>query len=326
MNPIQKMHRFTTVMLLGTGSILLAAGLMVFLIDPANRFGNNRFGVYYWAEREFKEAAVHRYPHDAVFLANSKLSAVNPERLPEFTWMNFAIGGGSLEDLVGYADTYVHNQQVCVLGLDFWMFHEHFPPPSPLYRPPPFKKWAGQYLFGSHSLAMIWRTLTASASHRSPTILPEGYVNPEIFQEQASRVDGDRTEHWRGWFQHFFLENYVYSTRRMAMLRNLRDEMERRQVALVVFLHPQHEQVLDWLRDPAIATDLARFNQDIRAIFPDVIDLTDGKFSDPARYYSGDFLHYHPSTAVEMFEEAILPAARESLEGPSALQQTKAGQ
>ena len=55
-------------------TLILGIGLMNYIIDPYNKFGNNRLGVYISAEREFKATKMrtHAQNYDVILLGHSK--------------------------------------------------------------------------------------------------------------------------------------------------------------------------------------------------------------------------------------------------------------
>ena len=91
-------------LVLGT-SFAVAGGLALlnYVVDPYNRFGHNRLGVYISAERESKSMQVRHYSHNALLLGNSRMAMVPADRLNGFHFFNGAFGGGTAEEAYYFA-------------------------------------------------------------------------------------------------------------------------------------------------------------------------------------------------------------------------------
>ena len=74
-------RRFTLVMLAMSAVSVFGAALMNCFIDPFDRLGRNRLGVYVMAEREVKASEVTRFPHNALFVGNSRMQAIQASQL-----------------------------------------------------------------------------------------------------------------------------------------------------------------------------------------------------------------------------------------------------
>jgi len=310
------MKRYFYSTLLGLLAANLGVALLVFAIDPANRFGNNRLGVYHWAEREFKESALARANPDAIFLANSKLSTLDPKSLGGYDWFNLAIGGAAIEDIVGYARLHADELKVCVIAVDFWMFRDETPLTRKVYHPPSIWKWLGDYLWSTTSLRLSFEAMIAAMKGEPKAVLPEGYINPVYFAHLVEHRGKTNPAAWYDWFEQNLIEGYLFSQDKMKLLRELTDELESKGVTTIVYLHPQHEAILEWLREPRIAEEYFEFRKAMQEQFPDAVDLTESVYSPAENYYTKDIIHYKPEISRRIFQTEILPLLDESNENP----------
>ena len=118
------------------GALAGGLGLLNYCVDPYNRFGHNRLGVYISAERESKSIAVRRYPHNALLLGNSRMAMIPVAQLNGFRFFNGALGGATAEESYYFAYHYATRQDLVELGVDLGAGDPHtfkvdiFKPPS----------------------------------------------------------------------------------------------------------------------------------------------------------------------------------------------------
>jgi len=309
---MSEMQRYSRILLWITVPVLGFVTLVNYFIDPFGRFDNNRLGIYTASEREQRQATARRWPHDAVFLSNSKLSMQNPAELDDFQWYNMAVSGARVEELTGMMRQYVRDQKAVVLGLDFWMFNESYQPVIKEFRPTSWRSIMERYLVNGTCFIKSVQTVMKWWRGEPPISLPGGYSNRELI----NRIERENPERDYGaikdWFSRSMAANFVYSEQRIQLLRAIKVEMAQRNVRLKVFLHPENRELQEFVRTPENAGHYLRFQQEIRGIFPDLIDLTE---SDYAKYEENFFLkdpiHYTPETSTRFFNEAIIPKLKE---------------
>ena len=74
---------------------VLGLSLMNYLVDPFDRFGNNRLGVYVTAEREVKADWVRKFPHNALYIGNSRMQVIQASTLDGFRFFNGAFAAAN---------------------------------------------------------------------------------------------------------------------------------------------------------------------------------------------------------------------------------------
>src|SRR2546429_9163556 len=111
-------RRFVLLSLGLAGGLCGAIGLLNYVVDPYNRFGNNRLGVYISAERESKSTEVQRYPHNALLLGNSRMAMIPVAGASGFRFFNAAFAGATAEELYYFIIHYAKKEELVVLGTE----------------------------------------------------------------------------------------------------------------------------------------------------------------------------------------------------------------
>ncbi len=304
------MQRYVILYLTLVCTLLLLAGAVNILVDPFGIFDLNQRGIYTASEREQRQGAAPKRSFDAVVLANSKLSMQDPGRLEGFDWFNLSASGARVEELTGLLDVYVHDQELAVLGIDFWMFDEAGTPVLGSFRPQSARRILERYVFNGTTLWRSFETLHGWWTNEPPLSLPGGFSNKEL----AARIEREAPQrNFQPSFEQFrqtFARGFVLSEARLAALRTIRDTMESRGVELVVFLHPQNRLMRDLMDAPEFREAAARFEQEIRAIFPDLIDLTDSVYSEDQAFFLTDPIHYTPQVSTDFLNREVIPRSR----------------
>ncbi len=111
-------RRFTLLMLAMTLIFVGAVALLNWRVDPYERFGNNHLGIYVTADREVKAAEVTRYPHNALYVGNSRMHVIQASQLKGFQFFNGGFAAATLEEMYWYIHRYAHGLELVVIGID----------------------------------------------------------------------------------------------------------------------------------------------------------------------------------------------------------------
>ncbi len=296
-----------------TACVLLGGVAAVNLwIDPYYRFGTNWIGVYISAEREYKATAATHYPHDALIVGNSKPSIIDPAQIREYRFLNAGFAGAKPEEILAFLERYAHGQRLVVLGLDYGMFNEGAEP----LRPDPFERpfWPDlcRYLLNAKSFQYSVEAVTRRLIGKEPTILTTGQSNPKPYLDLEVGLTEEHYEPALKLLRDQTFQNFRYSEARIAVLREIRDLLKARGIPVVAFVNPENDAVLDLIRGMPAGAEFARWKADMRAIFPDLVDLTEvSALSEHENYFLHDPYHYLPVTGIRIMEDHILPVARQ---------------
>jgi len=273
------------------------------VVDPFGVTGWNRLGVFEVREREYKSQAVGHTPHDAILISHSRLSAQDPREVDGYTFFNMAVGGGRLEELAGMLEPALDDQEVVVLGLDFWMFNaRYWPELKGGWKPITIRRLFTRYLLSWDYFLSAWSTIRASMEGRDPVIRPPGFLDAEFWRKEGE-TDPDRKEMA---LQSVVL-NYEYGDFRMKHLRTMKVMLEEKGIPLVVFLHPESPILREHLASPELAGAYQTWRAEVETLFPDLIDLTDSKYAKAENYYRYDPIHYRPEVSTAFLNEVVVP-------------------
>jgi len=115
MNPAARRHVLLSLTL--AGALAGGIGLLNYCVDPYNRFGNNRLGVFISAERESKAVEVRRFPHNALLVGDSRMAMVPVSRLQDFRFFNGAFGGATSEEVYYFLNHFAIQDELVVVGI-----------------------------------------------------------------------------------------------------------------------------------------------------------------------------------------------------------------
>ena len=79
-------------------SLLFSVATINYMIDPYNRMGNNRIGLFHSLDRDIKNQIVF-FNHDAILIGSSKTGRINPDELHFFTFYNASFDAATPEEI-----------------------------------------------------------------------------------------------------------------------------------------------------------------------------------------------------------------------------------
>lgn len=299
---------YARALFLTAGAVLGTAMAVNAWIDPFDQLGSNTIGVYADMEREAKSARLSRGHYQGLILGSSKPTYIDPLALDQPGFFNGAFALAMPEELLAFAETFVQPGQSVVLGLDLYMFNENaFPLQQPTFaaEPPTFE--LVKYLMSGSVLIYSLRDYLQHLRGAPPRLAPLGNLTAvrrlERHHAMTERVDGPVL----GMLSTVHFRDFRYSEARLDMLRELKDLLEERGAPLVVFINPLSRSVLDHLAKLPAAPMLDRLRHDLREIFPDLVDLSESRWSDPENFLRFDPLHYLPEVGAAFLNAEVLP-------------------
>lgn len=293
---------------LASSTLFVLAFCLIFnaAIDPFGRLGFNRLGIFVSSEREAKAAMIHTVPHDTLLLGSSKVAYIDPNTISDHTVFNAAFPSALPEEIRDFLKFHAATEPTVIIGLDFYMFNERAHPMRPTIFKPSFPIMANaEYLLSLPVLKSSIKTVWDSAiRHEQPFISPAGNRNaapmlarndtmakPDFAPVISTLLDTD-------------YRDVAYSTARLEILRQIKALAEERGSRLIVFLNPQSTDLTRALA-PHTRAMVERYRADMRAVFPDVRDFTDSRFSEANAFFRFDPYHYLPTVGTEMINEAL---------------------
>lgn len=292
------------VLVLGLAGLMIAAiGLLNYQVDPYNRFGKNRLGVYISSEREFKSVEVQRYPHDALLLGNSRIGIVPVDQLQGFRFFNGAFAHASPEELYYFINRFVHQQKLVILGVDMGEGD-----PSELagdiFAPKGWKD-ALDNLLNVRTVEYSFRTIFEHWAGHPPDLYADGSSDTTRWF-RAHDWDDPGYLAWE-------LERMKKSARsfeappagRMKFYQKIAAILRERGVTCIVVVPPVHAEVAPFFpSEPCQA-----WRRELDTVFSHVVDLSHSQYGAGTNYFKRDPAHFKPDAGVRMINAEVIPVA-----------------
>jgi len=282
-------------------------GFLNYCVDPYNRFGHNRLGVYISAERESKSTEVRRYPHNALLLGNSRMAMIPVAQLDGFRFFNGALGGATDEETYYFAYHYARPQDLVVLGVDLGAGD----PPSlqgDIFAPPTLTA-SLDLLLNLSTVEYSVRTISEHAAGHPSSLAADGSFNPTRWFELYDHDDPPRLE-WQIERLDREVEDYAgVSRERMSFYVRLADCLRQRGITCVVLVPPMHEAVARRVRASPVLAGLQAWRRQLQALFPNVVDLSFSSYGAAGNFFKCDPAHFKPEVGVRMLNAEVIPVA-----------------
>jgi hypothetical protein len=305
-------RQFVLLTLAIAGAIGAGVGLLNYLVDPYNRFGRNRMGVYISAERESKTTDVRRYPHNALLLGNSRMAIIPVERLNGFRFFNAAFGGGTAAEAYYFLDHYATAEDLVVLGVELGQYAGPSSEPDP-FAPP---SWTAilNNLLNVKTVEYSFRTIAGYMSGEPPSLRKDGSFNStrwfELYDRPNPAVRDPQLERMKLAYAGF--AGPVPGG--MAFYTRIAQCLQQRHIACVVLLPPLHEAVAKAVQNsPSAMAAYQAWRRELDSIFPNVVDLSLGPYCAAENFFQADPVHFKPEVGVRMLNQEIIPVAVKAL-------------
>lgn len=296
-------RRYVRLVLGLAGFLIAAIGLLNYEVDPYNRFGKNRLGVYISAEREFKSVEVQRYAHDAILLGNSRIGIVPVNQLQGFRFFNGAFAHASPEELYYFVNRYVHRQKLVVLGVDMG---ESDPAElvGDLFAPKGWKDTLDN-LLNVRTVEYSVRTIFEHWSGHPPDLYADGSSDTTRWF-RAYDWDDPSYLAWE-------LERMKKSARsfvgpppgRMTYYQKIAALLRERGIVCIAVVPPMHAEVAPLFpEEPCQA-----WRQELSTVFSNVVDLSRSPYGAGTNYFKRDPAHFKPEAGVRMINAEVIPVA-----------------
>ena len=287
----------------------LAGGLALLnlLIDPFNRFGLNRLGVYISAERECKSTYIQRFPHDALLIGNSRAARIPPAQLEGFRFFNGAFSGATPEEVYYFLQHFAWHQRLVILMVDLGM-HDPMELRGDIFAPKGLTS-ALDNLLNLQTTEYSLRTISESLSQHPQPIGPDGEVPTADWIENGDRGDPKKVAYIIKTLQNFWADFHCPPVEQMSFYRKISECLRQRAIPCVVVIPPTHETLARSAQSGATAAEVAAWKRQLGAIFPHVIDLSFGAYSTATNFYRSDPVHFKPDAGLRLMNREVLPFA-----------------
>jgi hypothetical protein len=300
-------RRFVLLVLGLTIGLTGGMALLNLIIDPFNRYGNNRLGVYISAERECKSTYVKRFPHDALLVGNSRDTRIPPAQLEGFRFFNGALSGATPEEIYFFLQHFARNQRLVVLAVDVGA-QDPAERHGDIFAPKGLTS-ALDNLLNLQTTEYSIRTISESLSKNPQPIGSDGLVPVGSSFQDADREDPKKEAYIIKSMQQMWDGYHCPPMAQMSFFVKISECLRQRGILCVVVIPPTHEAVARAVQSGSTAKEAAAWKRQLGTIFPHVIDLSFSSYNAATNFYRTDPLHFRPDVGVRFMNTEVLPFA-----------------
>lgn len=304
-------RRFTLVMLAASALFVGAPVLLNYTVDPYDRFGNNRMGVYISAEREAKATEVARQPHNALLAGNSRIAMIPASRLNGFRFFNGAFAGATAEEVWWFIHHYAHGQELVVLGIDLGM-QDPTRVEGDIFRRGDWSS-VSENLVSLETLEFSFKTMTSHWAGTPSHLHPDGTFEIRDYVKRVEREDPAFAQAQMEILKHHFGSFAPPPPEQMSFYRKISETLHERGIPCVVVVPPIHETIMRHIEAMQLQGAYQAWLDGVKALFPNVVELSSGHYSSAAGFYRSDAAHFKPDVGVRFMNEEVVPVALKTL-------------
>lgn len=298
-------RRFTLIMLAVSSLFVGAPVLLNYVVDPYDRFGNNRLGVYISAEREAKAAEIARYPHNALLVGNSRMAMIPASKLEGLRFFNGAFAGATAEEVWWFIHHHAKKEDVVVLGIDLGMMD----PAS--VKGDTFGQAGWDSIFENlvnlETLQYSAKTVLSYWAGTPSHLNPDGTFEIREWMKKADNENPALLGAQLGMLTHQYGRFVPPPPAQMSFYRKISETLRERGIPCVVVVPPMHEAIIRHIEAMHMQGAYREWLDGVKALFPKVVDLSSGPYSAAAGFYRSDVNHFRPEIGVRFMNEQVLP-------------------
>lgn len=295
-------------LLLGCAGVLIGGlALLNFIVDPFNRYGLNRLGVFISAERECKATYVTRFPHDALLMGNSRENRTPPDRLEGFHFFNAAISGATPEETYFFLKHFARHERLVVLNVDLGtqdLGENH----GDIFAPKGLTSTLDN-LLNLETTGYSLQTIIKSFSQHPQRIALDGTVPESDWVRVASRNNPQEHAYAIHTLQCGWEGYHCRPLAQMSYYRKISECLRERGILCLVVIPPLHEEVAQPLQNSSAAVEVAAWKRQLGTIFPHIVDLSFSAYGAATNYFPSDPIHFKTEIAVRLMNQEVLPFA-----------------
>ena len=303
-------RRFVLMMIAATALFVGGPVLLNYVVDPYDRFGNNRMGIYIMAEREMKNTEIKRYPHTAMLVGNSRMAMIPVTQLSGFRFFNCGFAAANAEEVYWFLQHHAHGQELVVLGIDMGTKD------PPVLRGDIFRRgdWGAttEHLLNLQTVEYSFKTLFSHWAGKPSRYLPDGSMAMD-WSDRAKWDDQLAGKSHLESLKNAMAGSVLQGPRSLSFYRKIAETLRERNIPCVVVMPPMHEEVVRHVEAMHLQDACEAWVSEVRTIFPNVINLTSSPYGAASGFYARDPVHYKPEVGVRFMNEEVLPFAMKVL-------------
>ena len=306
-------RRFVILALGLAGGLVAAIGLLNYFVDPYGLFGQNRLGIHISAEREFKSSQVQRYPHDALLVGNSRMAMIPVQDLKGFKFFNAGLGGGTAAEAYYFLNRFAHKEKLVILGVELGQGD----PPSPsgdILAPPTLTSTLNN-LLNLKTVEYSVRTIYNHFTGVPATLRADGSFDSKPWFDRWDKPDPAHLAFVVETLGRGYWSYSGSSIVPMTFYRKIAECLRQRGITCVVVVPPLYEPVASRLRDASAVAKYQAWRNQLKDIFPLVVDLSVSPYCAEGNFFKDDPVHFKPAVGVRMLNAEVIPVAERALRG-----------
>ena len=289
------------------GLVLVTVGTFNIVIDPYNRFGNNRLGIYIMsAEREFKATKLRKQtnPYDTILLGDSRAAMIDVGELGFENAFNASFGGAQMAELYHLIKAYIFDCDLVLLGIKLGQMAPE--PETSCFFEEMGARTVLPYILNLKTLEYSFQVVAKYLKKAPRRILDNGSSNPaRWYATHSSENPEERATHLHNLIQEYL--NYApFESKNMLYYEKIKRLLEERDIPYKTFIYPTNEEVLAGIRGSKTIPELNAWKQRLFSIFPETVDLSDSEYSGSEGYLSTDLVHFQPRVGNIFLKREVL--------------------
>lgn len=300
-------RRFVLLVLATALGLTGGMALLNFGIDPFNRYGNNRLGVYISAERECKSCYVKRYAHDALLVGNSRETRIPTASLQGFRFFNGAFSGATEEEVYFFLQHFAWHQRLVILAVDVGA-SDPVEPHGDIFAPAGLKSDLDN-LLNLQTTEYSIRTISESLSKHPQPIGKDGVLPMGSWVKDADQDDPPKAAYRIKVLQEIWSQYRCPPIEKMSFLVKIRDCLQQRGIPCVVVIPPVHQAVAQVMQTGAAGQAVTEWKRQLSTIFPHVIDLSFSSYGAATNFYRTDPIHFKNDAGIRFLNAKVIPFA-----------------
>jgi hypothetical protein len=287
----------------------LAGGLVLlnYAVDPYNRFGHNRLGIFISADRECKPALLRNYSHNALLVGNSRIGAVRADQLNSFRFFNGALPGATSEEIYYFLQHFAHRQEMVILGIDLGAC-DPLTLKGDIFVEPGCTAHLNN-LFNLQTVEYSVRTVLEHFAGRASPMRVDGSAEIADCVPNAD-VENPALREWQLERMKRVWDQFSCPPKdKMSYYGKIADCLRERGIPFVVVVVPLHEEIAKYLQTPNFQAASQAWLANLKSIFPNVVDLSFSRYGAAQGFFRSDPAHFKSEVGVRLLNTEVIPVA-----------------
>ncbi len=299
MKSTSKSTYLRTLLILFCAYFFLSA-LIVWAVDPFNEFGRNKVGLFFSTDRQAHKD-IADLDHNAISIGSSKTEI--PKKMVSqidcYDFYSASIKAVMIEEMYQFLKRYTTDEEMILIGLDFYMFNERQWPLMQLNDWPDHQFGFLEYLTSFNALKSSFIALYKSQNNINDQSLIDSIVDEGWVENSSNRTGTKRAENTLAMLSRHHYRRYQFSQERMEYIKEIALLLEERGHDYMFYTNPMSEPVCSMIMSSENRQVFMEWKDRLKALLGDkFVDFSCEKYTSVEYYDLNDDDLYHFSHAV----------------------------